>query len=469
MKSIVTIFLAVFFGAGCYTQVKSSGDYWGYTGHHEREKVVVVPDTQTQQTYTEQPYQDTLRYTEELRSRDDDGYSSGQTIINNYYYDQPYEPYGGYYHAPAVSFSVGYNWGWHRPWWSVGYSSWYPYWYPAYYDPYWDWYYSPGFSPYGCVADPYYSYPYYRHSYYGYGYGYGGYDNHGYYGNGTRHGIDGHSGHVRLGRISGGDDRGRGSTNTGRGAGNNIEPLNSGRGSAIPVQQSGTTTLGRQQSTGRTQIENGGRVVRPSTETQQSGQAQTGRTVQTRVNENVYSAPENTRTTSSGRSAEPVRTTGRSAEPVQSAPARQAEPTQQSAPARQAEPVQQSAPARQAEPAQQAAPRQSEPAQQSAPAKSNDTQQKNNGRGGGRMNMNAPRNNPRLLPQGGRVAQGNSMGRNSQSMRSSPRQNAYASAPSTRGEGYRSSGGGGNYRSNNSSVSHAATRGSSHSGNGRSR
>ena len=41
MRTFFIIFLAAMFGTGCYTQVKSSGDYWGYTGHHEREKVAL--------------------------------------------------------------------------------------------------------------------------------------------------------------------------------------------------------------------------------------------------------------------------------------------------------------------------------------------------------------------------------------------------------------------------------------------
>src|SRR2546423_2315596 len=124
MKTFFTIFLASLFGTGCYTQVKSSGDYWGYTGHREREKVVVVPNQDTSQV---QPYPDSANYTEELRSRNDEGYSSGETIINNYYYD---EPVWGHT-APSLNFSIGYGWGWphHRPWWNLGYSSWYPYWY----------------------------------------------------------------------------------------------------------------------------------------------------------------------------------------------------------------------------------------------------------------------------------------------------------------------------------------------------
>src|SRR5258706_16535 len=108
MKSIVTIFFAALL-TGCYTQVKSSGDYWGYTGHHhEREKVIVQPERMDSSAVA---YQDTIPYTENMRSRDDEGYSSGgdDLVINNYYFDgYNAQPYLGYYSAPSVSLSIGY-------------------------------------------------------------------------------------------------------------------------------------------------------------------------------------------------------------------------------------------------------------------------------------------------------------------------------------------------------------------------
>ena len=203
MKSIITIFLAVFF-AGCYTQVRSSGDYWGYTGHHERERVYATPDTMPQEAYQDSSYNPDGNQMDQ-RGRDDEGYSSGDRGL---IYDDPYYyNYAGYYSAPWVSFNLGYGWGWHRPYWGLGFSSYYPYGYGWNYDPWWNWYYSPGFSPYGCL---------------GYGGFYGGcglyggeyYGWHrGFYGDGFHSGF-GHRfdlGAGRTGRITGGESRGRSS------------------------------------------------------------------------------------------------------------------------------------------------------------------------------------------------------------------------------------------------------------------
>ncbi|MEI8135583.1 MAG: hypothetical protein WCH46_11015 [bacterium] len=229
MKAIFTIFLATVFGTGCYTQVKSSGDYWGYTGHHEREKVVVVPDG-TPTTG------DSLYYPDNLRQRSDDGYSlnsgsSDETVVNNYYYyDDPYVNYT----PPALTLSYNWGYGWHRPWWSVGYSSYYS----NYYDPYWDWYYPTGFSPYGCLVEPYYPYYYYSHSYGSNYHGYGSYEGSEF-------------GHLNThrGRISGGEERGRTNSTIGtppRVVGTAMDPA-LGR-------STGTTTSGNEARTTRHNI-----------------------------------------------------------------------------------------------------------------------------------------------------------------------------------------------------------------------
>src|SRR5690348_1783363 len=109
MKGIVTIFLAVLV-SGCYTQVKSSGDYWGYTGeHHERERVYATPDKEPQEESIQDSsaYPDSSAYSEDQRGRDDEGYSSGDRGL---IYDDPYYyNYLGYYSAPWVSFNLGYG------------------------------------------------------------------------------------------------------------------------------------------------------------------------------------------------------------------------------------------------------------------------------------------------------------------------------------------------------------------------
>src|SRR5690242_8939340 len=154
MKALLTLTFAVVFGTGCYTQVKSSGDYWGYTGRHEREKVEVVPNQQDTSAYM-----DSSAYADNPRSRDDEGYSGGDVYYDDYYN----APNWNYYAAPYASFSIGF--GWHRPWWNLGYASYYPYYpYCGSYDPYWDWYYQPGFYSYGCIAP---IYPYYDPFFYG--------------------------------------------------------------------------------------------------------------------------------------------------------------------------------------------------------------------------------------------------------------------------------------------------------------
>src|SRR5436309_14618188 len=169
MKSFFTIFLAVLFG-GCYTQVKSSGDYWGYTGHHERAQSA-PPENYAPDTTAAQPFQDSSNYSEDQRTRSDEGYdpSTGNLIYNdpynggyNPYAYSGYAPYYGYGYTPydpypSFGFSVGYGgWGgWHGPWWTLGFGYGYsnPYWYS---DPYWNWWYSPSFAPYGCYS-PFYS------------------------------------------------------------------------------------------------------------------------------------------------------------------------------------------------------------------------------------------------------------------------------------------------------------------------
>ena len=254
MKSFITIALALAFGTGCYTQVRSSGDYWGYTGRHQKEKVV-VPPLQSDSMYSQQALPDSTEYVyEDTRSRDDAGYSSGETTTNNYYYD-PVQTWG-YYSAPAVSFSIG--WGapyydgfyrpHHRPWWSIGYYTGDPYWYPHYYDPYWDWYYQPSYySYYGCEPTPFF--PYYNQNF--------GFHREGYNSDHDHFGLNGNS---RTGRIGGGERRSSGSSAAGydsRNSGSNSptgnrgvrsSSTNSGRiGNGVPVQTGTAGYSGRSQ------------------------------------------------------------------------------------------------------------------------------------------------------------------------------------------------------------------------------
>lgn len=222
MKSIAVIFAVVLF-TGCYTQVRTSGDYWGYTGHRERDKVYATPDTTPQEMVQDSNYYSDSGQGGDLRMRNDEGYSNGDYGDRGPIYDDPYYyNYAPYYSSPWISFNVGYGWGWHRPWLGLGfgYASYYPYWYPNYY---WDWGYSPLFSPYSCLAFGYY--PYYR-PYYG---GWGGWGYRNYYGSLYPHyGL----GSGRLGRINGGEGRvGRSSiisTNGGNFSGrSSISSLNS--------------------------------------------------------------------------------------------------------------------------------------------------------------------------------------------------------------------------------------------------
>jgi hypothetical protein len=236
MKSIVTIFLAAILWTGCYTQVRSSGDYWGYTGRHEREKVYAEPNQ-----VDSMAMQDTTGYANDQRGREDEGYSSGEMMSENPSdYSESYAGlYAPYYASPSIGLSVGFGYGWHRPWWGLGfgYSSWYPSWDPYYYNPYWDWYYAPGFSAYGCLGTPFY--PYYG----GFGF-YGGYYRHGF--GGDHFGL---RGGIRSGRINGGESRGI--AGSGTRAVNSVNPTGTGRSNII--QRSTAVQSGTARSAGNPQ------------------------------------------------------------------------------------------------------------------------------------------------------------------------------------------------------------------------
>jgi hypothetical protein len=165
MKQLLhLIALSVLFG-GCYTQLKTADDKWGYGGTvTKRTETTTTTESDTSEPFT------TKTTTETTTTVQGDGLfagaapslteeshlASGGTIINNYYNgNYGYSGYGGYYPsgwywAPGFSFSIGFGFG------------------GGYYDPYW------GYPYYGYYA-PYGYYPYYSHyPYYGYGYGYCG-------------------------------------------------------------------------------------------------------------------------------------------------------------------------------------------------------------------------------------------------------------------------------------------------------
>ena len=426
MKRFYILFLAAFFGTGCYTQVKSSGDYWGYTGRHEREKVVVVPDQVDSSSMYSQDAPNDLN--DEQRSRDDEGYSYGDNYYNGYY---DAAPSWNYTPAPAISLSFGF--GYHHPWWGVGYSSWYPSWYPSYYDPYWDWYYQPGFFSYGCIT-PFYGYydPFY-HPFCGF---YGGYRHDGF-------NEDFHDGHrftesnVRTGRINGGENRGRGSTTNGGGISNGSSVRTNG--GSIVTQNSRSAVTGTSINSGRSQ--QGGSVGSTAVENssrdeRSSAPSQSGNAASTNARSNPSTQSSSGANSRSSGSSTPARTN--------EAPAQQ-----HSAPAQE-----KTAPAQ----------------EHSAPAQT---------RGGGRSQsmMNAPRNNPRLNQQNNRMSQNyaprqtlhNSEQGYANATHGGNGYHSYSNGGGYRGGGgaTRSSGSGGVSRSSGGGGSRGGGGGSSHSGGGR--
>jgi hypothetical protein len=409
MKIFFSIVLAALVGTGCYTQVKSSGDYWGYTGKHEREKVQVVPNQQDTSVYL-----DSTDYADDQRSRDDEGYSYDYNTYETYGDNFYSAPNWNYYPAPYVGFSIGF--GWHRPWWNFGYYSYYPY--TGSYNPYWDWCYQPGFYSYGCIAPIYPFYPYY-HSYYGE-----------HFGPYRHHFFDGgrisNSG-VRTGRIGGGESRGRGNSTIGSGinnSGSSARIGNSGRGSTTSQTTSQPSNTGRSEQTRQAD----------------GGTQQTRRT----ENSNANSAPARPNDNTAPARSNDNATTGRSNE--NSIPARS---NDNSAPARSND---------------NAAPAKSN--ENAAPAKNSSS-----GRGGGRSEnfINSPRNNPRLVPQNnrssGRIVQ--NYGRRGHSNSSAHTPKSFAGSSRSSGGGGSHVGSGGGFRGSGGGSNHSGGGGgSSHSGGG---
>jgi len=203
---------------GCYTRVASDdGDYWGYTGRPRRHQRVITQQQVVSDTiFSKDSTQPDTVVIDDSRCRNDLGYTSGgsgETIVNNYYYDDPwytaypypYRPYGG-----TFSITLGYDWGWFdQPY------AYYPYgFYDTWYDPFW--------------YNPYPVWPGFGFGYYGYGYGRGrgfhdgfrrgfdrayGYDDY-HDGYGSRGGYGGgvSNPNHRVGRIGGGETRTGGSS-----------------------------------------------------------------------------------------------------------------------------------------------------------------------------------------------------------------------------------------------------------------
>lgn len=233
---------AVLFG-GCYTQVASTGDNYGYS-HHEpvlvRSDTVNIhraPPATTQAApapkrevassveYDTVIHGDTVfiderprtGYTQSTTEPNSSTNTAAETIVNNYYGGYPDDYYWWHPRRHAeVEIVIGSGWpwwgyhSWYSPWYDYGY---YPSWYggPWWYDrPYaYGWYY-PGFYPplYDCYS-PYYGYSPYNNGYYGYG-GYGRYGRYpGFYGAPGRR-IE--HGRIRAGEHRPGQDMASGGT-----------------------------------------------------------------------------------------------------------------------------------------------------------------------------------------------------------------------------------------------------------------
>lgn len=191
MRYVTLLALASFFGVGCYTQVKSTGDYWGYSGHRHHRAVLVESDTTYARAQSQQPTDSSAA---QLEYPPDDG----TTVINNYYEDIPWShPYYYYWGdpGPAVGFSITIGNPWfygpvYRPY-AWGWDPWY---YDSYYYGGWGSYYG---GWYGCVVPPIYPYYGFYRSYY---------RDHYHYDRGSSGSHGGYSG-GRGGRISGGEQR----------------------------------------------------------------------------------------------------------------------------------------------------------------------------------------------------------------------------------------------------------------------
>ncbi|HET9136113.1 MAG TPA: hypothetical protein VFO76_05695, partial [Candidatus Kapabacteria bacterium] len=93
-KSVLLALLAGFVFTGCYTQVKSTGDYWGYSGRHRR-AILVESDT----TYTTTPPQQQQDQNQAMPydSAAPQDYAGHDMIVNNYY---EVDPWDHYYYEP---------------------------------------------------------------------------------------------------------------------------------------------------------------------------------------------------------------------------------------------------------------------------------------------------------------------------------------------------------------------------------
>lgn len=202
MRTLIPLLtLTVLFG-GCYTQLKTADDKWGYGGTVTKTTETTTttqvdslpPQTTTTSTTTtttttvegDVPYMAEPVLTEQSQLADG-------TVVNNYYYNgynngyypTSYYP-SGWWWTPGFSFSIGFGFGYggyYDPYWGYPYYGYYPY-YGGYYGGYYP-YYGWGYPPYIPV-------------YYGPGYGYN-YPYVGYTGSGQP---------IKYGRIPGSDRSG---------------------------------------------------------------------------------------------------------------------------------------------------------------------------------------------------------------------------------------------------------------------
>ncbi|HYM21141.1 MAG TPA: hypothetical protein VEW28_09080 [Candidatus Kapabacteria bacterium] len=231
MNKATILLLGLLFGTGCYTQVRSTGDYWGYSGRRSRPVLVESDTTYAANQPMQQPYDSTQTYSDVLT--DSDG--GTPTIVNNYYDVAPwghsYWDSWGYYSGPSVgiSFSFGNPWYYrpiYRPY-SWGWGSWYYdswYWGSPYYSGYYGYdpfYWGGGIGYYPCVAPFYYPYSSFYRPYYGNGY----------------------ASNVRTGRISGGEHRSGSYTGNNNGYNGTGSGNSGGRTSSLSGSQNRNTSL----------------------------------------------------------------------------------------------------------------------------------------------------------------------------------------------------------------------------------
>jgi hypothetical protein len=257
--SALLLLASTFALTGCYTQLKGTGDRYGYTGRYHEPRLVhtdtvrqappvqqaapqqEAPKTiaKSEVTYDTVMKGDTMFINERTRAdytqTQTQPVNTAETIINNYY--GGYEPYDDYWwHAGrprvvvAVTFGYPYSYWYPHHYWHSYYSPWYDYgYYPS-------WWYGPSYAYYDPWYDPWYGYGFYPPLYDAYSpyYGYGGYY-------GRHHGYDrngyggGYYGGVRTGRVP---NYGRFNTGEKHGlvvAGNGNTPANSAPRLASPT------------------------------------------------------------------------------------------------------------------------------------------------------------------------------------------------------------------------------------------